>query len=287
MKKSFKLFVSLIVLGMLAGCSNNESQGSASGTNRLDEIVERGYIEVATEPYFAPNEFIDPSKEGQDQYVGSDMEMAQYIADDLGVDLRIVPLEFGAVLSGVSEGKYDLAISALAYTPAREESITLSKGYYFSEKNDQTDGHGLLIRQDDIDSIKSPEDLADKTIVYQSGSLQELFANEQVPKTKEVKRVSATTDGFLMVEENKADACITSVGTASLYMDANPDANLAIVEDFRFEEYEEYAGIRIGIPKNEPELTQRINDIIDELVESGQYNQWYDEYQEYARSLGL
>lgn len=39
------------------------------------------------------------------------------IADKLGVELKIVPLEFAAVLSSVTEGKYDLAISALAYTP--------------------------------------------------------------------------------------------------------------------------------------------------------------------------
>lgn len=173
---------------------------SASG-GRLADILERGYIEVATEPYFAPNEFIDPSKQGDGKYVGADIELARYIAEKLGVECRIVPLDFESVLSGISDGKYDLAISALAYTPARAEAMELSKGYYFDDEKVQ---YGLMVRTENLDKIKSAEDLADKTLVVQSGSLQEMFANEQVPAYKELKRVSATTDGFLMVQEGKA-----------------------------------------------------------------------------------
>lgn len=276
----------LILLGLVACSGSNNSEASnesAGGINRLEEIKERGYIEVTTEPYFAPYEFIDPSKDGQDQYLGSDMELAKYIADELGVELKIVPLEFGAVLSGISEGKYDLAISALAYTPAREEAMTLSDGYHFSEDGD---GYGFLIREEDKDQIVTPEDLADKTVVVQSGSLQEALLNDQVPQVGELKRVSATTDGFLMVEEGKADACIVSIGMADLYIEANQDAGL-MTGDFRFENNPDYAGTRVAMPKGEEELEEAINEIIKDVVESGQYDEWYDEYKEYAESLGL
>lgn len=284
MKKIKLIILGLLTLALAAGCSGGSTGSEASGGNRLEEIKERGYIEVATEPYFAPYEFIDPSKEGMDQYVGADMDFAQYIADDLGVDLKIVPLEFGAVLSGVSDGKYDLAISALAYTPAREEAMILSKGYAFS---DDSEGYGLLIREEDKDTIKTPEDLADKTVVVQSGSLQELFLNEQVGEVGEEKKVSATTDGFIMVEESKADACLVSISMAKLYVEANPDAGLYIVEDFRFEEDPAWAGNRIGIPKGETELADTINSIIDDVVESGQFKKWLTDAEKYATSLGL
>ena len=91
------LLLTAIVLGVISGCTSSATK--AESTNRLDAIKERGYLEVVMEPYFAPYEFIDPSKEGQEQYVGSDVELAKYIADKFGVELRIVPLEFGAVLS--------------------------------------------------------------------------------------------------------------------------------------------------------------------------------------------
>ena len=252
--------------------------------SRLDEILERGYIEVATEPYFAPYEFIDPSKPGDEQYVGSDIEMAKYVAEKLGVECHIIPLEFEAVLTGITEGKYDMAISALAYTPARAEAMEMSKGYKFSDEKIQ---YGLMVREENLDKIKNADDLADKTIVYQSGSLQEMFAKEQVPACKEEKRVSATTDGFLMVQEGKADAVITAVSTAQLYIDANKGCGMAIVPDFEFVVDESTQGERVCMPKGETELCDKVNEIIDEVLESGIYDEWFEEYEEYAKSLGL
>ncbi len=276
------LLLTAIVLGVISGCTSSATK--AESTNRLDAIKERGYLEVVMEPYFAPFEFIDPSKEGQEQYLGSDVEFAKYIADKFGVELRIVPLEFGAVLSSITDGKYDLAISALAYTPARAEAMNMSKGYYFSKDNP---GYGLLIRKEDASVIKGTEDIKDKIIVAQSGSLQEMFVNEQVPEYKEFKRVSATTDGFLMVQENKADVCSVSIAMAQLYIDANPNAGLMIVENFEFEFDESVDGTRVGIPLGEDELTEEINKIVDEVVSTGLYEKWYMEYTEYAKSLGL
>lgn len=285
MKKIFKMvwvmFIFSVTLVLSSGCTKKAANET---NNRLEDIINRGYIEVVTEPYFAPNEFIDPSKSGSEQYVGSDIGLAKYIADKLGVKLKIIPLEFTAVLSSITEGKYDLAISALAYTPARAEAMIMSKGYYFSE---DSPGYGLLIRKEDDKIIKSAKDLADKTVVAQSGSLQELFANEQIPEYKELKRVSATTDGILMVEEKKADCCVVAKSMAQLYIDANPGSGLSIVENFEFQVDKSLSGTRIGIPLGEEELAEKINEIIDEVIKSGQYEQWYKEYTEYAKKLGL
>jgi polar amino acid transport system substrate-binding protein len=236
------------------------------------------------EPYFAPNEFIDPSKQGDEQYVGSDVELAKYIADKLGVKLQLVPLDFTTVLSSITEGKYDLAISALAYTPARAEAMNLSKGYYFSKSSK---GYGLIIRTEDADKIKSPADLTDKIVVAQSGSIQELFINEQVPKYAEFKRVSSTYDAYLMVSEKKADAASTAISSGTLYIEANTGCGLMIVPDFKFTMDPSLDGTRIGMPLGEDELTDKINEIIDEVRAQGLYDKWYDEYTEYASKLGV
>ncbi|NLN15231.1 MAG: transporter substrate-binding domain-containing protein [Tissierellia bacterium] len=287
-RKSYKRLVFIVLLfslmaSFITGCSSKDVEASQA-KNRLEAILERGYIEVVMEPYFAPFEFIDPSRDGGEQIVGADVELAKYIAEKLGVELRLVPLEFSAVLSSITEGKYDLAISALSYTPARAEAMNMSKGYYFAENNP---GYGLLIREEDKDIIKGPADLVDRVIVAQSGSLQELFVLEQVPAYKEFKRVSATTDGFLMVQEGKADVAAVSKSMAQLYVDANPAAGLMVVEEFEFVVDKSTQGTRIGIPKGEDELTERINEIIDEVLERGIYEDWYREYTEYAKTLGL
>lgn len=267
-----------------AKTGSQSAHRDSSGQNRLEQIKSRGYIEIATEPYFAPNEFIDPSKNGNEKYVGSDIELANYIAGELGVECRIVPLDFTSVLSSVTEGKYDMAISALSYTPARAEAMELSKGYYFDSESVQ---YGLMVRNENLEAIKNVEDLAGRAIVVQSGSIQEMFANEQVPSYGELKRVSATTDGFLMVQEKKVDAVITAVTTAQLYIDANKDCGMSIVPGLEFVVDESTQGERIGIPKGETELLEAVNAIIDDVTEQGLYTKWYQEYKEYARSLGL
>lgn len=270
-------------LSLFAGCTVNAASNT-DAENRLEAIKERGYLEVATEPYFAPNEFIDASKPAGEQVVGSDIELARRIAERLDVELRIVPLEFSAVLSSVTTGKYDMAISALAYMPSRAEAMELSKAYYI---NPNSEGYSLMVREEDADKYKAFSDFDGKKIVFQSGSLQELYATTQMDTSKlaDVARVSATTDGYLMVSEKKVDAAVCAVANAKLYCEANP--GLTVLTGIRFQEDEEFSGTRVGVPKGETELLEFVNSVIDEVVESGEYLQWYNDYQEYAAKLGV
>ena len=284
MKKVFAILLALAMVFSMAACSSSggDSSGDAAEpANRLEAIKARGYIEMATEPYFAPYEFIDSSKSGDEQYQGLDIELGKYIAEKLGVELRIVPLEFSAVLASITEGKYDFAASALAYSPGRAENMNMSKGYRFS---DEVASYGFLVREDMIDSIKTADDTADLVLVTQSGSVQEGFVNDQISKYKEFKLVSSMTDGFLMVAEGKADACACDINNGQLYADAN--GGLAIAP-FRFVVDESTQGTRVGIPKGEDELTAFIDQCIDELRAEGTIDKWYDEYSDYARTLGV
>ena len=279
-KRITALVLALVFALALTACGGGSK--AEQPANRLEAIKARGYIEVCTEPYFAPYEFIDSSKQGDEQYVGMDIEIAKYIAEKLGVELRLVPLEFSAVLASVTEGKYDLAISALAYSPTRAESMNLSKGYRFDEN--ESSNYGLLVREEDADKYPTAESLAFAVIVTQSGSVQEGFVKDQIPTYKEFKVVSSMTDGFLMVSEGKADACACDINNGQLYADAN--GGLAIAP-FRFVVDESTQGTRVRIPKGEEELTEFINQCIDELRAEGTIDKWYEEYSDYARKLGV
>ena len=57
--------------------------------------------------------------------------------------------------------------------------------------------------------------------------------------------------------------------------------------DFYFTVDLDTQGTRIGLPLGEDELTDRVNEIIDKVLEQDLYNQWYEEYKEYAKKLGL
>ena len=247
-------------------------------TGRLGRIRALGRLTVATEPYFPPQEFIDESRTGQERYVGADMELARLIAERMGVELQIVPLEFTDVLTGVADGKYDLAISALSFTSGRAAVMEMSKGYYFTSEQASS---GLVIREADAEKIRSVEDLSARDIVAQSGSLQESMAVENIPFYRKFRRLPAVNDVFATVMADKADAGILDVENARTYINNHPGCGLMIVPDVYFDLQPQFEGDRVAAPKGELELICFVNGVIDEVVASGQYERWFDEYARY------
>ena len=274
-----KIFALVLALAMILSCAACGGSSKAKG-DLLEEIKAQGYIELCTEPYFAPFEFVDPSKTGDDQYVGVDIEIAKYIAEKIGVELRIVPLDFTAVLAGIADGKYDIAISAIAYSPSRAEAMRLSNVY-----KPNSGGYGFLTRTEDVDKYSSVEDLKDAVVITQSGSVQESLYNQNVKACKEFKLVANMTDGYLAVAEGKADVCICSTESAQLYAEAN--GGLAI-PDFRFEVDPNMNGTVVAMPlKDSESLLEVVNEAIAELNAQGKIDQWNEEYTAYAAELGI
>ena len=270
------LLAAILVLGCTA-CGSKKDEGN----DRLAQIKEKGYIELCTEPYFAPFEYVDPTKTGDDQYQGMDMEVAKYIADKLGVDLKITALDFTAVLAGVADGKYDFAISAIAYSPERAEAMRLSDVYYATNT-----GYGFIVRSADVGKYIDIDSLKDAVVITQSGSVQEALYNQYVNGAcKEFKLVANMTNGYLAVSEGKADVCICSTASASLYAQAN--GGLAI-PDFRVEVDRNMNGVCVAMPTEGTEsLAELINQCIAELNESGKPEEWYSQYESAAAELGI
>ena len=270
------LLAAILVLGCTA-CGNKKDEGN----DRLAQIKEKGYIELCTEPYFAPFEYVDPTKTGDDQYQGMDLEVAKYIADKIGVDLKITALDFTAVLAGVADGKYDFAISAIAYSPERAEAMRLSDVYYATNT-----GYGFIVRSEDVGKYTDIDSLKDAVVITQSGSVQEALYNQYVNGAcKEFKLVANMTDGYLAVSEGKADVCICSTASASLYAQANGGLD---IPDFRFEVDPNMNGVCVAMPTEGTEsLAELINQCIAELNESGKPEEWYSQYEAAAAELGI
>ena len=270
------LLAAILVLGCTA-CGSKKDEGN----DRLAQIKEKGYIELCTEPYFAPFEYVDPTKTGDDQYQGMDMEVAKYIADKLGVDLKITALDFTAVLAGVADGKYDFAISAIAYSPERAEAMRLSDVYYATNT-----GYGFIVRSEDVGKYTDIDSLKDAVVITQSGSVQEALYNQYVNGAcKEFKLVANMTDGYLAVSEGKADVCICSTASASLYAQANGGLE---IPDFRFEVDPNMNGVCVAMPTEGTEsLAELVNQCIAELNDSGKPEEWYSQYEAAAAELGI
>ena len=254
----------------------------ASGV--LDRIRRNGVLRVATEPYFAPQEFIDPEKEDQNQFVGADMKLAALIADRMGVRLEVIPMDFTDVLPALAEDKCDLTVSAIAFTPGRAGAYTLSKGYYFTESEASTT---MMIREADKESITSLEDLSKKILAAQSTSLQESLAIRHVNQYAEFRRLSSVQDVYDAIKNGTADAGFVDMETAQNYIKNNPGSGLMLVSSVQFALEEQDLGDRICAKKGELQLICFVNGVIDEVIADGSYDRWIEEAQKRAAELGL
>ena len=245
--------------------------------NKLDKILEAGVITCATSPDFAPNEFIDISS-GETKYVGCDMDLAQYIADSLGVKLEIVPMKFDAIKAAVTTGQVDMAIAGLAYTEDRAKNMQLSDLF---GNTDADEGQGIVILKENADKLKTADDFAGKTVLAQNGSVQYDLTTTQLPKAK-CTPIADVNNGAMEIMTGQADGLTLDLAVAKVMI--NTHKELAI-SDFKFE-YESKGNV-IGCTKGETKLVNAINMVVKEVNDKGLYKQWKDKAVELAKSLGV
>lgn len=273
MKKMKKLFCAALAAAMLMATMS----GCGSSQNRLEKILESGKLVLATSPDFAPLEFEDLSS-GEAQYVGSDIELAKYIAEKLGVELEISAMDFSAVQAAIPSGQADIAISGFARTEERAQNLELSTPFNITEDGGQT----VLVAKGQGANYTVAEDFSGLQIGAQNGSLQYNLVSSQLPEDVEIVPVGSLNDGVLMLETGKIDALASDLSNAELLLESHDGIETT---DFMFEYSSE--GNVAAVKKGETELIEAVNEIIDEVNELGLYEQWKDEATELAKSLGL
>lgn len=273
MKKMKKLFCAALAAAMLMATMS----GCGSSQNRLEKILESGKLVLATSPDFAPLEFEDLSS-GEAQYVGSDIELAKYIAEKLGVELEISAMDFSAVQAAIPSGQADIAISGFAKTEERAQNMELSTPFNITEDGGQT----VLVLKGEGANYTAAEDFSGLQIGAQNGSLQYNLVSEQLPEDVEIVPVGSLNDGVLMLETGKIDALASDLSNAELLLESHDGIETT---DFMFEYSSE--GNVAAVKKGETELIEAVNEIIEEVNELGLYDQWKEEATELAKSLGL
>ena len=273
MKKMKKLVCLLLaVLTVFALCACGSSEKSA-----LDEIKESGVLTVALSPDFSPMEFVDSSKTGQEQYVGFDVMLAQFIADELGVKLEIQAMSFDACQTAVSTASVPMSISGFSWTEERAENFELSDYYYAGENETE---QVLLIRKDDADKYKSAEDFDGVDVGAQNASLQMMMVTEQLPNAKPYT-IGDIGVGVLEFQSGNIEALAVAAGNAEMIVDSNPDL---MVCEWEFDVKTEYEANVVLITKGETELLEAVNAALQKAYDAGYYGEWYEEAVELAKS---
>lgn len=223
MKNTIKKIAACIAVAAmcvsLGACGNSASKSTSSGTSvaatgKLADIKKAGTLVVGTSADYPPFEF-HKLQDGQDKIMGADIDIAQQIANKIGVKLQIQDMDFDGLLPALESGKIDMVIAGMIDTPERAKSIDFSKVYHYSE-------NAAIVRVGDKNKYKSLADLAGKGIGVQMGTTQEDLMKTKQPKAKLVS-LSKVTDLILELKSKKVDAVVLEDTIVKAYATQNKD----------------------------------------------------------------
>ena len=278
MKKGLiKKVVASALLGIMTmgfvGCgASNKSEKESK--DLLATIQEKGKVVVGMSADYAPYEFHYIDENGQDVIGGFDVDIANEIANSLGVELVIQEMDFDALVAALPAGKIDLVVSGMNPTEERAKVVDFSEIYYNSQ-------HGILVRSEDVDKYKTFADLEGAKVGAQLGSTQEQIARSEVPNAY-LKLLNNVYNLILELKALKVDAVIMEKPVAEMAVKSNPELAVGtpIYED-------KTGGNAVGMAKNNPELLAKINEVIKELNETGKMDEYIVKANELAGSVNI
>lgn len=279
MKKGLmKKIIATAVLGImtmgLAGCGSSNDKNSASKTDLLEKIQKNGKLVVGMSADYAPYEFHYIDENGKDVIGGFDVDIANEIANKIGVDLVIQEMDFDALVSALPAGKVDLVISGMNPTEERAKVVDFSEVYYNSK-------HGILVRAEDADKYQTFADLEGAKVGVQLGSTQEKIAKTEITNVN-LQQLSNINNLILELKAGKVDAIVMEKPVAEMAVKSNPE--LAVGKPI----YEEQTGGNaVGIAKNNPQLLAKVNEVITELNESGKMDEYIAKANELAATANI
>lgn len=254
--------------GSAAGSSAASEAGSTAGSSAAPEAagsfttVEDGVLTMATNAYFPPYEYY----EGED-VIGIDVEIAQAVADKLGLTLKVEDMEFDSIITAVQGGKADMGLAGMTITEERKKNVSFSDSY-------ATGVQVVIVKEDS--EIATPDDLAGgKKIGVQLGTTGDTYASD-TPENggygeENVEQYSKGADAVMALVQGKVDAVIIDNEPAKSFVESNEGLKILETEYVR----EDYAA---AVSKENEALLTAINGALGELKADGTIQSILDKY---------
>ncbi len=231
-----------------------------SADDLLAQIKERGSIIVAMEGTWAPWTYHDED----DNLVGYDVEVAQNIADKLGVEVQFVEGAWDGLLAGLDAGRYDIMVNGVGVTKERAEKYNFSTPYAYNKT--------AVIVRGDYDEISSMEDLKGKKT---ANTITSIYAEEAEAYGATVTGVDDLNQTIELLLSKRIDATLNAEVVFNDYKKEHPDADVKIAT--YADKVEEIA---IPIRKGDDTVTllDAVNDALDELAKDGTLTELSEKY---------
>ena len=258
MKKVVCILLAVAMLAVFAGCD------STSG--KLEKIQKNGKIIIYTDPNFPPFEFM-----ASDGVKGVDVEIGKAIAEELGVQVEFQEGKFDSIIMSIKGGKGDIAISGFSITEERRQSVDFSETYINSVQY-------LILPEGS--ALKTVEDLAGKKVGVAKGYTGSLLIDDEINADEGVLKGKGTAfteypsamEAVLDMNNKKVDAVVMDEYVAKSIV--SKQTGLIAVELTYADgalASEEYG---VVVPKNNPDLLKKINDVVNKLKSEGKIQEW-------------
>ena len=235
-----------------------EDAEAAEGATDAVEVttVEPGVLTMGTNATFPPYEY----KDGDD-VVGIDAEIAQALADKLGLQLEIVDMDFDSLVASVQSGKIDMSLAGMTVTEERKQNVDFTDSY--------ATGVQVIIVKEDSD-IASADDLEGKLIGVQQGTTGHLYCSDDFGEDNVIPYANGATAVQALLQ-GKVDCVVIDQEPAKAFVEANE--GLKILETAYTTE--DYAA---AVSKDNPALTAALNSALQELKDDGTIQGILDKY---------
>ena len=252
-----KIIAMSLVLVMVLVCMS-----ACSGAKLTVESVQKaGKLVIGTSPDFPPFESLDE----KGNVVGIEIEILELICQELGVTLEIKQMDFESVLPGVQSGKFDVGVSGISVTPAREKNTLFTIPYCLAAQ-------AIVVTSDS--TITGKADLTGKKISVQTGTTAEEFC---MSNGYNVDGFAANADAESALVAGRVDAWViddlTAAEMVAAYNEEHPDAPLVILDEAMTTEPYAFA-FKLG----SDDLVNEINEILNKLLEDGTIKSIFEKY---------
>ena len=263
----------VLSLSLFAGCAKEEAPQDDSKPQQenqsapedqegdlLQRIKAKGEIVVAMEGTWAPWTYHDES----DALVGYDVEVAQGIANYLGVKASFVEGEWDGLLAGLDAGRYDIMVNGVDVTEDRAKKYDFSTPYAYNRT--------AVVVGGDNNEIQSLEDLKGKNT---ANTISSTYAELAESYGANVTGVDDLNQTFELLLTGRIDATLNAEVTYYDYMKAHPDANVkiaALTED----------ATHVAVPMRKGEdsasLLEEVNKALEDMAQSGKLSELSEKY---------
>jgi polar amino acid transport system substrate-binding protein len=253
--------LSTVAVAALALSACGSEGGDADGAAGDLDLVADGTLTVCSDVPYPPFEDFDQSSPSG--FTGFDIDIVQAIADGLELELAVKDSSFDALQSGLAlnAGDCDLVASAMTINEERKENLAFSDGYYDSKQS-------LLVPAGS--DITSLDDLGGKSVGVQASTTGQRFAEENAPEDAQLVALPGDAEMFQSIQAGQVDALLQDL---PVNLEHTKGGDFAIVEEFSTDE--QYG---LAMKKDNTALVEAVNAELQELRDSGAYDEIYNTY---------